>query len=206
MALSVTQICNLALSDVGIKRINDFETDSSPQAIACRLHYEPTKDALLRSHYWPFAAGRATLSQDAEDPDFEYDNQFILPNDFKYLRSIFADNFTVEGKSRNRHAIEGKRLLTNDSTSQIRYTKDITDPTEFDPLFVEVFVKQLALKLTSLAGATPKIRESLKDDLKLLMPSVRSLSRQEAELVRKIDWNDIREMRTGRSGARRGSF
>ncbi len=206
MAISVTGICNLALSDVGIKRITNFETDASTQAISCRLHYEPTKDALLRSHYWPFAADRSTLSQDTASPAFEYDNQFILPTNFLYLRSIFADNFTVEGKSRNRHAIEGKRLLSNNSTAQIRYTKKVTDPTEFDPLFVQVLVLQLALKLTSLAGATPKIRESLKDDLRLLMPSVRSLSRQEAELIRKIDWNDIREMRTGRSGARRGSF
>ncbi len=208
MALSETKICNLSLSDIGAKRINDFsdDTESSLQAILCRLHYEPTRDALLRSHYWPFAAKRLGLLQDDTDPAFEFDNQFILPVDFLYLRSIFADNFTVEGKSRNRHAIEGERLLTNNSTVQIRYTKKVTDPTKFDPLFVEVFVKQLALKLVSLAGATPKIRESLKDDLKLLMPSVRAVSRQEAELIRKLDWNDVRRIRNSRSGAQRGSF
>lgn len=206
MALSETQICNLSLADVGLKRIINFETDSSPQAIACRTNYEPTRDALLRSHYWPFAAARQTLSQDTESPDFEYDNQFILPVDFMYLKSIFADNFTVEGKTRNRHAIEGERLLTSNSTAEIRYVAKITDVAKFDPLFVQVLVKQLALKLTSLAGATPKIRESLKDDLKRLMPSVRALARQEAELTRKLDWNDVRRIRTNRSGAQRGSF
>ena len=206
MALSETGICNMALSDVGAKRINDFDTDSSLQGIQCRLHYEPTRDGLLRSFYWPFAAARAKLSEDTTAPAFEYDNQFILPTDFLYLRTIFADNETIDRTSRNRHAIEGKRLLSNNSVVQIRYTKKVTDPTEFDPLFVEVFVKRLALKLTSLAGATPKIRESLKDDLKRLMPSVRALGRQEAELVRGLDWNDVRRIRVSGSGARRGSF
>lgn len=204
--LSETSICNMSLAKLGSKKIGNVETDNSVEGIQCRLHYEQTRDALLRSHYWPFAGDRATLTEDSESPAFEYDNQFVLPDDFKYLRSIFADNFTVEGKSRNRHAIEGNLLLTNNSTAQIRYTKDVTDVTEFDPLFVEVFVLQLALKLTSLAGATPKIRESLKDDLERLMPSVRALSRQEAELIRKLDWNDVRRIRNSRSGAQRGSF
>ena len=206
MALSVTKICNLSLSELGSKRINNFDdaTETSDQAILCRLHYEPARDALLRSYYWPFAADRKTLSEDTVSPAFEYDNQFILPIDFLYLRTIFADNETIDRISRNRYAIEGKRLLSNNSVVQIRYTRKVTDPTEFDPLFVQVLVKQL--ELTSLAGATPKIRESLKDDLKLLMPSVRALGRQEAELVRSLDWNDVRQIGVSRSGARRGSF
>ena len=66
MAISNTSICNLALADVGIKRINNFENslESSSQAIACRLHFEPTRDALVRSHYWRFASARQSLSQD----------------------------------------------------------------------------------------------------------------------------------------------
>lgn len=211
MALSETfnetAICNMSLAKLGAsKTLKNVETDVSEEARECRLHYEPTRDALLRSHYWPFAAAREELTEDTESPAFEYDNQFILPADFKYLRSIFADNFTIDGNSRNRHAIEGKRLLTNNSTVDLRYTKKVTDVAEFDSLFIEVLVLQLALKLTSLAGATPKIRESLKDDLKRLMPSVRSLSRQEAELTRKLDWNDVRRIRNSRSGAQRGSF
>lgn len=206
MALSVTKICNLSLSDLGAKRINDFDTDSDTPAILCRLHYEPIRDALLRSHYWPFAAGRKVLVQDTDDPPFEYDNQFILPTDFLYLRSIFADNFTVDGKSRNRHAIEEDRLLTNDSTVEIRYTKKITDPTKFDSLFVQLFVLQLDLKLVMPLSQSVKLKQSIKEDIQLLMPSVRAVARQEAELIRKLDWNDVRRIGSSRSGAQRGSF
>ncbi len=207
MALTETVLCNIALSDIGAGTITDFDDDNSLEGRRCRLYYEPERDALLRSFYWPFAADRKSLTKDTDDdPAFEYDNQFVLPTDFMYLRTIFADNETIDRTSRNRYAIEGQRLLSNNSVVQIRYTKKVTDPTKFDPLFVQVLVKQLALKLTSLAGANPKIRESLKDDLRLLMPSVRALGRQEAELNRGLDWNDVRQIGVSGSGARRGSF
>ena len=211
MALSETKICNLSLSDIGSKRINDFgdDTESSPQAIQCRLHYEPTRDALLRSFYWPFAGARKTLAQDVTDPDFEWDNQFILPNDFLYLRSIFEDNNEPNRNSRRSHAIEGRRFLTNDSTAKIRYTKKVTDVTEFDPLFVQVLVLQLDLKLIAgLAKTDTQLKKSIKDDLKLLMPSVRTLSRQEANLEgreTKYTWVDVRATRGGRIDSRLGS-
>lgn len=204
MAISNTSICNLALADVGIKRINNFENslESSSQAIACRLHFEPTRDALVRSHYWRFASARQSLSQDTVDPDFEFDNQFILPNDFLRQKSFFGDNFTASGNLTVTYAIEGQRLLTNEDSVDLRYIKKVTDPTQFDPLFVQVFAKQLALKLTSLAGATPKIRESLKDDLKILMPQVRALDRQETNTIGRENrrpWVEAR-LRGGSSG------
>ena len=209
MALSVTKICNLSLSDIGSKRINNYETDDSQEAIMCRLHFEPTRDALLRSFYWPFAAARSTLAQDATDPDFEWDNQFILPNDFLYLRSVFEDNNEPGRNSRRSHAIEGERFLTNDSTAEIRYTKRVMDVTEFDPLFVQVLVLQLDLKLiTGLAKTDSDLKESIKNDLKLLMPSVRVLSRQEANLTgreTKYTWVDVRATRGGRIDSRLGS-
>jgi hypothetical protein len=207
MALSETKICNLALSDLGAKRITDIDADTSPQAILCRLHYEPARDALLRSHYWPFAAARATLAQDANDPDFEFDNQFILPADFLYLRSIYESE--PYDKSRRPHMIEGERILTNDSTMEIRYTKRVTDVTKFDPLFVQALVLNLALKMVMpLSGADVKLKQTIKEDIRLLMPSIRALSRQEANLrgrSAEFTWVDVRATRGGRIDSRLGS-
>ena len=183
MTISNTDICNIALSDIGAQGIADLDSDSSTPAIQCRLHFEPTRDALIRSHYWRFAAARQSLSQDTVDPDFQFDSQFILPVDFMYLKSVFGDNESFNENTRITFAIEGQRLLTNEDSVDIRYIRKVTDPTEFDPLFVQVFAKQLALKLVSLAGANSKIRESLKDDLKRLMPQVRALDRQETNTI-----------------------
>jgi len=194
MALSETKICNLSLSDIGSTRINDYEADVSEQAIMCRLHFPPTRDALLRSHWWRFASDRATLARDATDPDFEWDYQYILPNDFLRMKSIYENRFSDENI--DSYALEGKRLLTNETEMSIRYIRKVTDVTEFDPLFVQVLVLQLDLKLiTGLAKTDPELKESIKNDLRLLMPSVRALDRQETNTIGESDlntWNNAR--------------
>ena len=198
-ALSETLICNMSLARIGSKRINNFDTDDSKEAIQCRTHYEPTRDALERSHWWRFARAREELSQDTVDPDFEWDNQFKLPNDFLRFRSIYEETGTTS-KSR-RHAIEGQRLLTNLSAVSLRYIKKVTDPTEFDPLFVKVLVLQLAMELlTGLAKTDTKLKESIKDDLKILMPKVQAVDMDETDVGGRSDWNLARHGGIGIAG------
>jgi hypothetical protein len=196
-ALSETLICNISLAKLGSKRINDFSdaTEDSVQAIHCRTHYEQTRDALIRSHWWGFASDRKVLSQDATDPvGDEWDNQFILPTDFLAMKSIYENRFSNENY--RSYALEGQSLLTNESSMQIRYIKKVTDPTEFDPLFVEVLVLQLALKLVAPLGKTdPKLKVDIKEDLKLLMPAVKALDGQETNTIGEFElgtWNNAR--------------
>jgi len=194
MALSETSICNQALARFGDKRINNFETDTTPRAIWCREFYEPTRDALLRSHKWRFAAARVTLVQDTTDPDFEWDNQFILPNDFMAMRSIYENSISDENLWS--YAIEGQRLLTNDSTMEIRYTRKVTDPTEFDPLFVKLLVLELELQLVGpLAGNDEDVREAIRKDIAYAMPAIRAMDAQETNTIGQYGletWNDAR--------------
>lgn len=189
MSISPTSICNQALGKLGAKRINDLDdtSEKSLVAIQCRLHYEPTRDALLRSHWWRFARARKVLSKDTNDPDFEWDNQFILPNDFLRFRSIYEEDGTTS-KSR-RHAIEGQRLLTNLSTVSLRYIRKVTDPTEFDPLFVKVLVLLLADEMIGpLAGGDARIQEKIDGGLKELMPKVQAVDSDETDTGGRSDW------------------
>jgi len=187
MALSETKICNQSLAKIGAKRINNLDTDSSVEAIHCRTHYEPTRDALERSHSWRFARARVVLSQDTTDPAFEWDNQFILPNDFLRFRSIYEEDGATS-RSR-RHAIEGQRLLTNLSTVSLRYIKKVTDVTEFDPLFVKVFVWLLAGDMIGpLAGGDARIQKKIDTALDKLMPKVEAVDDDETDVGGRSDW------------------
>lgn len=194
--LTETSICNMSLVKLGAKKIPDGQTvenGTGVEALACKLHYEQTRDALIRSYTWRFASARVDLVDSGDTPDFEWNFQYTLPSDFMLMKSIYENRFT-DINFRN-YVIEGNLLLTNQDEMSIRYVKKVTDVSEFDPLFIEVFVLQLALKLTSLTGATPKIRESLKDDLKRLMPSVRALDGQETNTAGRAEsgtWNDAR--------------
>lgn len=200
-----TDICNMALGKIGSKRIKNLAdtNENTPEAIQCRLHFEQTRDSLIRSHYWRFASARAELTQDSTDPDFEWDNQFILPDDFMRLKSVFGDNFTPTGNLTVTFAIEGQRILTNEDSASIRYIKKVEDPTEFDSLFVEILVLQLALKLVApLAGAAPKLQKVLVTELRLVMPRVRALDRQETNTIGRENrrpWLEAR-VRGGNSG------
>lgn len=188
---SETSLCNRSLGRIGSKRINDVEGDTSLEAILCRLHYEPTRDGLLRSYYWRVASARSELTQDSTDPDFEWDNQFKLPADFLRFKSIYEEDGAT---SRNRrHAIEGQRILTNLSEVSLRYVKKVTDVTEFDSLFTEVLVLQLALKLlpalSGMGSASLALSDDIKKELKPLMAQVRAIDSDETDVGGRSDWN-----------------
>ena len=191
MSISDTSICNMALGRIGANRINDLSdtSEDSAPAIHCRLHYEQTRDAQLRSHLWRCARARATLSANTVSPDFEYDYAYDLPADYLRLRSIFEDNNNGENVTRYTNAIEGNQILSNEDSMKIRYTKQLTDPTKFDPLFVEVLVLQLALKLVMPLSQDKALRREIYAELwgppkdTSLMAKVRALDKQEQKLL-----------------------
>ena len=193
MSLTETNICNMALGRIGANRILNIDdtSEDSTQNVLCQLHYDQTRDALLRSHWWRFARERVELVDSGVTPDFEWDYQFSLPDDFLAMRSIYEDR--VSDENIDPYELEGKTLLTDESEMFIRYIKQVTDPDDFDPLFIEVLVLQLALKLVSpLGGGEPRLRKELKDDLYVLMQSVRALDRQETNTAGRDTWNDER--------------
>lgn len=192
--LTETSICNMALGKLGATRINDVETDTSLQAILCRLHYEQTRDALLRSHWWRFATERADLVDSGTTPDFEWDYEFTLPTDFLRMKSLYEDRFSNENL--RSYALEGSVLLTTEDEISIRYIKKVTDVTAFDPLFTEALVLQLALKMVgALAGGDANLQEVLQKELSVVMRQVKTLDAQETNTEGEYSletWNDAR--------------
>ncbi len=169
MATLVTEICNMSLSRLGAKRLaytgtteTDLDANTTLVAVLCNLNYEQTKDALLESFLWPFASARKTLPIDTETPDFEWDYQYKLPADYWRKVSIYENNGFEYPKSR--YAFEGDFILTNYDTLNLRYIKNVTDPVDFPPFFIEVLVLRLAKKLIPALAGTKS--SALVDDIK----------------------------------------
>ena len=132
-----------------------------------------------------------TLVASDYTPENEWDFMFDLPAAFLRFRSIFEE---TDSTSRSRrHAIEGLVLFTNLSEISLRYIQQVTDIAEFDPLYMEVLILQLALKLTPpLAGVgTPgqNLLRELKLELKPLMAQVRAVDSNETDVGGRSDWN-----------------
>ena len=193
--LTETSICNMALGRIGGLRIEDsVETDTSTQAIQCRLHYETIRNSLEESYPWRFTSDRATLVVDGTTPDSEWDYQFDLPDDYLAMRSIYEDRFS--GENLRNYVLEGDMLLTNEDEMEIRYVKKVTDPTKFDDLFVKLLVLSLADELIGpLAGGDKGIQEKIDRAIANLMPTVRAFSGQQTNTQGQYDletWNDAR--------------
>ncbi len=126
---------------------------------------------------------------DGMTPDFEWTHQYHLPNDFLRLRDIYEDDGIDEVD--NRWVREGKRILTNYDTCNVRYIKEVTDPDDFDPLFTEVLILRTALKLCPpLAGTkTNPLKADIKEDLRVALTSARLVAAQETNVSGRDDWN-----------------
>lgn len=184
---SKTDICNLALGRIGSKTVTTAQLTDSTGVIAktgviaphCNRNYEQTRDALLRSNDWRFATERARLVKGSTPPFGEYESSFKLPNDFLAKISIYDDN-EPDGVYQYKYKIEGKKILINESSCDLNYIRRITDVKEFDPLFTEVFVLSLALKLVMPLSQDRALYREIKDELyKEVMPKVRTIDKQE---------------------------
>lgn len=138
---SKVQICNLALLRLGTNPITSL-TEGTTAANACNLVYDHCRESLLRRHFWNFATEHVQLAADNDAPSFKYAFKYQLPSDFVRVKEIFeqASNYSIDGTA----------IYTDDPAPlKLSYIKDITDVTKFDPIFTEVLVLTIIVKIGS---------------------------------------------------------
>lgn len=179
MNRSDTDICNLALGHLGEGRITSLDEDSAA-ARACALHYEQTRDQVLRSHRWNFAQRRAVLSRLSDAPAFGWSFQYELPADC--LRVLEINDSEFGDVISDAYVVEGRALLTNAETINMVYVQRIEDVGQFDALFVEALALKLAVILSeTIRGTTGKTADL-----------VQLYERVTAPLARRVDANEGR--------------
>jgi hypothetical protein len=174
----------MSLARIGAKRIADYDDTSepNPETIYCRIFYEKTRDALLRSHLWRFAKARATLVN-AGTPAFEWDYKYPLPVDFLRLISVYDGSDTVDGKPLDSYELEGNMLLIDSSSCNLRYIKKVVNPDDWDALFLEVYVLSLARKLVMPLAQDLDLKADVDKEITILMPKVRAMDRSEGTKI-----------------------
>lgn len=172
----VADVVNLALSRIGYKgSIGDIYEGSAPARAALRI-YGQTRDTLLRSGDWQFARRELALNLLKQAPSTGYFlpgtwdpaihpprgwiYEYTYPDDCVKIgavkpRYVFAMNFDPQPHSwsvanDNAYAPPRRVILSNVGSAMITYTGRVTDPTTWDPLFVEAFAASLARRLAPL--------------------------------------------------------
>lgn len=185
--VSIVSICNLALSNIGKDNISSL-TEASAEARACNQFYEHARDTLLQVYPWRFAGVTQSLASVTNDKVGEWSHAYALPSDYlkaRWIRPEYSDTdavtLTQQQEIQIPYDIEGDKLYCNMSPAFLRYTRRITDPTKFTPLFVDALSWALTVRL-----AMPLTRDlkQRNDAYKLAQ-----MARAEAEMA---DANEVR--------------
>jgi len=132
---SVVDICNGALNQLGASTILSL-TEDSKNARLCNARYTQVRDSLFRSHPWNCLQKRVQLAADTTAPAWGFTSAYTLPADcLRLLRILDYDS---------NHKVEGRKILTNNSSMKILYVARIEDPNEYDELLRETISAALA--------------------------------------------------------------
>ena len=132
---SVVDICNGALNQLGASTILSL-TEDSKNARLCNARYTQVRDSLFRSHPWNYLQKRIQLAADTTAPAWGFTSAYTLPADcLRLLRILDYDS---------NHKVEGRKILTNNSSMKILYVARIEDPNEYDELLRETISAALA--------------------------------------------------------------
>ena len=134
---SVVDICNSALNQIGASNIISLTEDSKAARI-CNQRYEFVRDATFRSHPWNSLITRQTLAPDADAPSFTFAKQFTLPTDPFCLRVLKLSDPEIKFE------LEGRNILSDESTINLVFVGKVTDPNQYDTLLLETIVAALA--------------------------------------------------------------
>jgi len=173
MATSLVSISNMALSQLGANTITDLGLDEKNSQL-CDQFIEPTIDEILRLHPWNCAYYRKTIAALATAPDFGYAYKYTLPTSPHCLRAL-----RINGDWQYEFKIEGRELLTDESTVNLEYIKRIVNPAEFDSLVISVLVTRMAWRLAFPITQSVTVRKSALEEFQKALSEARAADAQE---------------------------
>jgi len=125
---SVVDICNGALNQLGATTILSL-TEDSKNARLCNSRYTQVRDAVFRTHPWNCLQKRVELAASTTTPAWGYSYQYDLPGDcLRLLRILDYDSD---------YKVEGRSILSNNSSMKISYISRVTDSNQYDELLRE---------------------------------------------------------------------
>jgi hypothetical protein len=144
-ANSVSEICRQAILRVG--SADSFKPFGEPMALATSL-YDQTRNEVLSDYDWQFARTQATINADGQAPAFGYLRRYALhPGTLKVLRVNGVD----EDENFGKWEIVSGFIHTNEvSPIQVETIGIVTDVSKYPPVFLNVLIVTLAMKLAQL--------------------------------------------------------
>lgn len=183
MATTKVLICNLALSELGLKAITAI-TEANERARKCNLIFDTTVDEVLRAHPWTFATKRAALAIASGETVAGWDYVYAFPTKCMFIRKLFTEN-TIDDPTpipyQELNSTTNTRIIaTNLEDAYAEYTSQVNDVSVFDASFIKALAYKLAADLAvPLCGDSALATEKLKKYL-LQLDDAKRLNKAEA--------------------------
>jgi len=174
MAISDVQICNMALSRIGVSQPISSMSEASNEARMCSLWYAHCRDTVLQAFPWKFARKVSAL-QDIGTPTVGWSYRFRYPNDCLKALKVSPDASdriaTSTGSILSKIVFDvvsdessaGKAIVSDQDGLYLHYTAAITDPTLFDPLFTSALAWLLASEIAGPLATKPEYANAARD-------------------------------------------
>ena len=161
---SIVEISNSALNQLGASTILSL-TENSKNGRLCNARYETIRDSVLRSHPWNCAIKRVSLAANTTNTDWGFQREFNLPVDC--LRVLQIEDYSSNYK------IEGRKIVSNDTSIKLIYVATMTDPNEMDVLLRETISAALAADIAYAVTANAAIAREMKANYELKIKDAR---------------------------------
>ena len=150
MASSKTEICNLALSHIGIsKEVGNIDTENSASANACRRFFDDAQRETYRDFNWPFANKYEALGLVIADPNTNWAYSYRYPSAAKRIIKLLSGVRNDSRQSRVPYEISsdasGRLIFTDQVNACAKFTQEITDVS----IFPQDYVMMLSLLIAS---------------------------------------------------------
>ena len=186
-----TEICNLALIDMGEPQINSIE-DQGKAPETLNAVWSHCLNDVMSEHDWHFAREWASLAVDStfDSPDDDFEYAYQLPADF--LRMAESVKLTKES-----YSVCGTHLLSNTEDLKIRYIKLVEDPTKYPPNFVNALVARLIVaSFTNIANRASKSMDWVARYEQLVLPKAifqDTINESGRNMINSDSWLDARD-------------
>ncbi len=163
MALSQTEVVNLALTRLGQDRVISI-SDDVEAARVMRSLWDFTRDAVLASYPWKFAIKRTSLPALSAAPAYGWERQFTVPEECLRLVQV-GDDYVFYTGLLETFQLEGGVIMTDEEAPlRLRYVQRVTNVGLWPVLFGRVVAMQLAIdgceKLTTSSAKQSVLGES----------------------------------------------
>ena len=134
-------ICNLALVRLGQPPMSweAWESGEGEPAITCRAMYGLAVRKMLRKHGWGFAIRRVRVMSVPFGGGWRGD----LPGDCERVMYIFTEG----GSEVSAYEVRGREIVSAEAFGWVEYVCGGVEVDQWDPLFTECVVLELASKL-----------------------------------------------------------